>query len=161
MLVATLNSTTYNWTDNSYVIGGVLKAHYYVKAIITPVEGGASSTSSPTNIVTSTVSSTGGGVGHKDNIKNPELITIYSLSQNYPNPFNPSTIINYQTPVDNFVTLKVFDVLGREVAQLVNTYKEAGTHSVEFNASDLSSGLYFYTLRANGYSLTKKMIITK
>lgn len=160
-LVATLNNTTYNWTDNSYVIGGVLKAHYYVKAIITPVEGGASTTSSPTNIVTSTVSSIGGGIGHKDKIENPELITFYSLSQNYPNPFNPSTVINYQTPDDNFVTLEVFDVLGREVAELVNTYKEAGTHSVEFNASELPSGIYFYKIQIGNYSETRKLILQR
>lgn len=160
-LVATLNSTTHIWTDNSYVIGGVLKAHYYVKAIITPVESGASTTSSPTNIVTSTVSSTGGGVGHKDNINSPEVITFYSLNQNYPNPFNPSTIINYQTPVDNFVTLKVFDVLGREVADLVNTYKEAGIHSVEFIASELPSGIYFYKIQIGNYVETRKLILQK
>src|SRR5690606_232574 len=68
---------------------------------------------------------------------NATLNADYSLLQNYPNPFNPSTIISYQTPSDNFVTLKVFDVLGREVAELVNTYKEAATYSVEFIASKL------------------------
>lgn len=157
-LVSTLYSTTYNWTDNSFVIGGILKAHYYVKAIITPVDGGASTTSLPTNIVTSTVSSTGGGIGLKDKIEDSEF---YSLSQNYPNPFNPSTIIKYQTPFDNFVSLKVLDVLGKEVAELENTYKEAGTHSVEFNASKLPSGIYFYKIRIGNYIETRKLILQK
>jgi len=160
-LVSTLYSTIYNWTDNSFVIGGILKAHYYVKAIITPVDGGASTTSLPTNIVTSTVSSTGGGIGHKDKIEDSELTTFYSLSQNYPNPFNPSTIIKYQTPFDNFVSLKVLDILGREVAELENTYKEAGTHSVEFNASKLPSGIYLYKIRIGNYIETRKLILQK
>ncbi|MFO7526334.1 MAG: T9SS type A sorting domain-containing protein [Ignavibacteriaceae bacterium] len=85
----------------------------------------------------------------------------YSLLQNYPNPFNPSTIISYQTPIYNFVTLKVFDVLGREVAELINTYKEAGTHSVEFDASSLTSGIYFYKIQIGNYVETRKFILQK
>ncbi len=89
------------------------------------------------------------------------VIEDYSLSQNYPNPFNPSTVIGYQLPVSGNVTLKVFNVLGREVTTLVNEYKEAGKHSVEFDAAGLPSGVYFYRLNADSFSETKKMILLR
>ncbi len=85
----------------------------------------------------------------------------FSLSQNYPNPFNPSTVISYSLPENDFVTLKVYDVLGSEVASLVNEHKQAGKYSVEFNASELGSGVYFYTLKAGTYVQSKKMILAK
>jgi hypothetical protein len=85
----------------------------------------------------------------------------FFLSQNYPNPFNPSTIISYQLPVSGDVTLKVFDVLGREVATLVNEEKQPGVYEVEFVASQLSSGIYFYTLEAGEFRDTKKLILIK
>ena len=87
--------------------------------------------------------------------------THYSLAQNYPNPFNPSTIISYQLPTSTLVVLKVFDVLGREVETLVNARQSAGNHSVRFNASDLPSGVYFYTLQAGTYHHTKKLLLLK
>ncbi|MDP2207557.1 MAG: T9SS type A sorting domain-containing protein [Bacteroidota bacterium] len=86
---------------------------------------------------------------------------VFKLNQNYPNPFNPETIINYQLPIDNWVTIKVYDVLGREVAALVDEFKEAGYYSVEFNGSSLSSGVYFYKLVSGNYTAVKKLLITK
>jgi len=85
----------------------------------------------------------------------------FSLSQNYPNPFNPSTKIKYQIPEMSFVTLKVYDVLGNEVATLVNKEKPAGEYEVEFNASKLPSGIYFYQIKAGEFIQTKKMIFIK
>ena len=85
----------------------------------------------------------------------------YNLSQNYPNPFNPSTVISYQLPVIGFVTLKVYDILGREVATLVNEEKPAGEYEVEFNGTNLPSGIYFYQIKAGNYSETKKMVLLK
>jgi hypothetical protein len=90
----------------------------------------------------------------------------FSLEQNYPNPFNPSTVISYQLPVSGDVTLKVYDVLGREVATLIDEYKEAGRYEVEFSvgrhsSADISSGAYFYLLRAGEYSDIKKMILIR
>jgi hypothetical protein len=87
----------------------------------------------------------------------------YNLSQNYPNPFNPSTIIRYEIPERNFVTIKVYDLLGREAAVLVNEVKEAGSYSLEFSAEKhkLSSGIYFYTLKAGNNFIVKKMIFAK
>ena len=85
----------------------------------------------------------------------------YLLNQNYPNPFNPTTKISYSLPEANFVTLKVYDMLGREVSTLVNEMKPAGTFEAEFDASRLSSGTYVYKLNAGGYQTVKKMTLTK
>ncbi|MFZ5946806.1 MAG: M1 family aminopeptidase [Stygiobacter sp.] len=91
------------------------------------------------------------------------LPTEFYLSQNYPNPFNPTTIIKYSLPESGYVTLKVYDILGREVATLVNEYQKTGTYSTEFRtqSSELSSGIYVYTINYNGQTLTRKMILTK
>jgi hypothetical protein len=85
----------------------------------------------------------------------------YKLSQNYPNPFNPTTKINFALPKSGLVTLKVYDMLGKEVATLVNEVKNVGTYSVDFNASTLSSGIYFYKVSVNGFSEVKKMMLIK
>ncbi|MCZ7609893.1 MAG: YCF48-related protein [Ignavibacterium sp.] len=82
----------------------------------------------------------------------------FSLSQNYPNPFNPSTTINYEIPSQQFVSLKVYDVLGNEVAILVNEDRSAGSYEINFDASNLSSGIYFYQLKTSEFIQTKKMI---
>ncbi len=89
------------------------------------------------------------------------LPTEYRLKQNYPNPFNPSTIISWQLPVGSQATLIVYDILGREVATLVNEYKQAGKYETEFNAEAQPSGVYFYQLRAGDYTSVKKMIFLK
>jgi hypothetical protein len=88
-------------------------------------------------------------------------IASYSLSQNYPNPFNPSTIIRYELPKAGKVTLKVYNIIGKEVATLVQGEQAAGTHSLVFNAEHLSSGVYFYTLNAGSYIQTRKMLLIK
>ena len=85
----------------------------------------------------------------------------FSLSQNYPNPFNPSTVINYQLPVMSHVTLKVYDVLGREVKTLVNEREGAGTHATTFEAASLPSGVYFYRLQAGSFVQTRKLVLIK
>jgi hypothetical protein len=85
----------------------------------------------------------------------------YSLSQNYPNPFNPSTTIKYAIASSSYVTIKVFDILGNEVASLVNEKKPIGNYTVNFNASNLSSGVYLYQIRAGSFISTKKMLLLK
>jgi hypothetical protein len=85
----------------------------------------------------------------------------FALSQNYPNPFNPTTTINFSVPVKGNVVLKVYDMLGKEVSTLVSGEMGQGTYTASFDAQKLSSGIYFYTLRAGSYSETKKMILTK
>ena len=89
----------------------------------------------------------------------------FSLEQNYPNPFNPSTKISWQSPVGSWQTLKVYDVLGNEVATLVDEYRPAGSYEVEFESAvgslQLASGIYFYQLKAGDFVETKKMIMIK
>jgi 1,4-alpha-glucan branching enzyme len=85
----------------------------------------------------------------------------YSLSQNYPNPFNPSTVINYQIPEAGIVSLKIYDILGREVRTLINEFQQNGIYSITFNASNLSSGVYFYRIQAGSFIETKKMLLLK
>jgi len=88
-------------------------------------------------------------------------LLVYKLEQNYPNPFNPTTKISWQLPVSGWQTLKVYDVLGNEVATLVNEYRPAGSYEVEFDASNLSSGVYFYQLKAGSFIEAKKMILLR
>ncbi|MBA4250931.1 MAG: hypothetical protein C0425_08180 [Chlorobiaceae bacterium] len=85
----------------------------------------------------------------------------FSLEQNYPNPFNPVTGINYSIPKDGIVTLKVYNVIGQAVATLYSGFQKEGSYSINFDASELTSGIYFYTLNAEGFTSTKKMILTK
>lgn len=85
----------------------------------------------------------------------------FGLSQNYPNPFNPKTTISYQLTANSFVSLVVYDLLGKEVRTLVNKNTEAGNHSIEFDATDLPSGVYFYKLTAGKFSEIKKMTVVK
>jgi hypothetical protein len=91
----------------------------------------------------------------------PEIIASYELYQNYPNPFNPSTTIKFTTPERGRLALKIFDILGREVATLVNGDLEAGSHQATFDASKLSSGIYFYRLQAERFVSVKKMLLLK
>jgi hypothetical protein len=87
--------------------------------------------------------------------------THFALNQNYPNPFNPTTVINYQIPINGFVLLKVFDLLGHKISTLVNEQQKAGNHSVNFDAIKLTSGIYFYSLQFDKYAATKKMLLIK
>jgi len=100
----------------------------------------------------------------KEEIKQT-IPTEFALSQNYPNPFNPITTIRYQLPISSDVTLKVYDLLGREVAILVDDYKQAGSYEIEFNSASSintpASGIYFYQLKTRNFIQTKKMILIK
>jgi hypothetical protein len=87
--------------------------------------------------------------------------TEFALYQNYPNPFNPSTLIKYQVPEKSFVLIRVYDLLGEELATLVNEEKSAGSYEVNFDAGQLSSGFYIYTIKAGNFTSTKKMILMK
>ena len=85
----------------------------------------------------------------------------FDLRQNYPNPFNPVTVISFQVPVLSYVTLKIYDILGREIASLISEEKNAGNYKVKFNGNSLPSGIYFYKLSAGDYFQTKKMLLLK
>jgi len=103
---------------------------------------------------------TGGVLTNFSNISS-EIPDKFFLSQNYPNPFNPRTIINYELGITNEVIIKVYDVLGNEVANLVNENKLAGIYEVEFDGSGFASGIYFYKLEAGEFSETKRMVLLK
>ncbi|HQY21925.1 MAG TPA: T9SS type A sorting domain-containing protein [Ignavibacteria bacterium] len=90
-----------------------------------------------------------------------ELPSEYSLRQNYPNPFNPSTNIQYDLPADNFVTIKIYNTLGKEVLNLVNEFKNAGRYIVSFRGAGLSSGVYYYRIKAGSFEQIRKMILLK
>jgi len=92
---------------------------------------------------------------------NQEVVKDYRLNQNYPNPFNPTTSITYNIPERTFVTLKVYDVNGREIMTLVNGIQSAGQQVATFSAADLASGIYFYTIKVNDFTDTKKMVLVK
>jgi hypothetical protein len=92
---------------------------------------------------------------------NNEVPLSYALGQNYPNPFNPATQIEYTIPKQSFVSIKVYNLLGQDVATLVNSVKQAGVHDVTFNASELPSGIYYYRMNAGNYSDVRKMILVK
>ncbi|MCK9210142.1 MAG: T9SS type A sorting domain-containing protein [Ignavibacteriaceae bacterium] len=106
------------------------------------------------------------GIVHTTDVTKVEKLgntipTVYMLEQNYPNPFNPETSIRFSVPQESFVTVKVFNTLGEEVMTLVNEEKSAGVYNVSFQANSLTSGIYFYTIKANDFTSTKKMILMK
>ena len=92
---------------------------------------------------------------------NNGIVKKFELNQNYPNPFNPTTTIKYKLPKNSFVTLKIYDILGKEVQTLVDEYKHSGIYKAEFNAANLPSGVYFYRLTAGNFIEVKKMILQK
>jgi hypothetical protein len=95
------------------------------------------------------------------NTDNNLLNDNFYLYQNYPNPFNPNTIISFSIPTKDMVRLKVYDILGRQVAVLANRIFEAGQHEVKFNAGNLSSGVYFYRIESGSFIQTKKLLLMK
>ena len=94
----------------------------------------------------------------QDNLNVPKE---FQLQQNYPNPFNPTTTIEFALPKKSTVTLQLFDILGREIATLVDAELESGVHKINFDAQDLASGIYFYRIHAEGFLKTKKLMLLK
>ncbi|PIQ09594.1 MAG: hypothetical protein COW71_05625 [Ignavibacteriales bacterium CG18_big_fil_WC_8_21_14_2_50_31_20] len=141
-------------TDSSYFITG-----FQTDTIKEETSSGMETTESLMKlkaVLTSNGSLT--GVKREDN----HFPFIFSLAQNYPNPFNPTTMIKYSVPSNQYITLQVFDVLGNEVATLVNEQKSAGTYEVKFNAGHLSSGIYLYRIyTSDGMKMTKKLMLIK
>ena len=91
----------------------------------------------------------------------PEIISDYYLSQNYPNPFNPTTNIRYSLNKSGYTTLKIYDILGREVSTLINQDMDSGTHEIQFDGSALSTGVYLYKLSSGSVNIVKKMLLVK
>jgi len=97
----------------------------------------------------------------KNNAESKNNPDVYTLFNNYPNPFNPTTTISYSIPKGSFVTLKIYDVLGREVKTLVNKFQTKGKYNVTFNASSLASGVYIYRMKAGNFAASKKLILMR
>ncbi|MDA3884518.1 MAG: T9SS type A sorting domain-containing protein [Candidatus Delongbacteria bacterium] len=95
------------------------------------------------------------------NVETANIPLEFTLEQNYPNPFNPTTTISFSLPTDQFVSLKVYNVLGKEVVELAGKDFSKGVHKVNFNANKCVSGLYFYRIQTKGFSNVKKMMIVK
>jgi hypothetical protein len=139
-------------TDTTYLYSGLLpdKNYYWRVRALNP--GGWGSFSSAGTFTTTIT-----GIGDDES----QIPKVFSLEQNYPNPFNPSTTITYSIPKESHVSLKIFDVRGREVATVVNERKSTGVYEAEFNASSLVSGVYFYELKAGEFLSVKKMVLLK
>ncbi len=153
-LISTVSSTTFDYRDVNINVNGSDYIYYFVKAY----NSGSNSYSSRTNIV-----NTKGGF-YKQNKKIVNLteeVYKYNLLPNYPNPFNPSTNITYQLPKKGQVVLKIYNALGKEVAELVNETKEEGIYSVTFNGDNLPSGMYFYKIQCGEFIDVKKMLLLK
>jgi len=128
----------------------------------TAVEIVANDTTSPNNGTIQVKDGVAWSISGITDVENEDQIpTEYYLSQNYPNPFNPSTTITFSIPNEELVSLKVFNALGEEVSELINEIKPAGNYSVSFNASTLTSGVYFYKISAGNFVETKKMSLMK
>ena len=145
---ATVVATT---TDTFAVDAGVnLTTTYYYRVVTVDIHGNPSlpSVEVSTNGITSVA-------------EESPVPTVFALAQNYPNPFNPSTEIQYSVPVSGLVMLKVYDILGQEVATLRNEETPAGTHTVTWNASSFPSGLYFVRMNAGKFSDVRKVLLLK
>lgn len=150
--VKTLSGNPDSLILNSIVSAGVPFANYNIRVTAVESSGPRTHFRDYTLVVANVT-----GVSTQQNVAN-----IYSLRQNYPNPFNPSTSIDYSVAKQSVVSLKIFDVLGREIAVLVNNeVKQAGSYNAVFNASNLPSGIYYYQIKAGDFTDTKKMILTK
>lgn len=140
----------YNWTNTTVPTTRTLHAIYFCNEI-----NGFAVGDSGTILYTAN-----GGVTGIDESGDRTHAT-FQLKQNYPNPFNPFTVVSYELLFSSPVTLKVYDMLGREVEALVNYRQNAGSHSITFNAGNLPSGIYFYRLRSGTYSETKKFVLLR
>jgi len=157
-LIATVNRGTTTYTDEDYVYTSSYTddlLYYDVKAYYS-----IESTSSDDNYISVFGKFDLEPERDKTKLEDLTLVTENSLD-NFPNPFNPSTIIQYQIIKGGFVSVKVYDNLGREVAVLVNKEQPSGKYSVNFDASKLSSGVYFYIINAKDFYKVKKMILLR
>lgn len=142
-----VSASTTSYVDYDYVTGSSIALSYKIRA--------------KNGTVVSQFTNTQTIYGDLYKESNSKKSYKFALNQNYPNPFNPSTTITYSIPNQEFVTIRVFDTLGKEIVELVNEEREAGIYSLEFNAENLPSGIYFYTISAGKYSATKKLLLMK
>lgn len=157
-LFATVDEDVYEYIDTTATVGTDVYANsYYIKCFYTNQWEDIFETSA-----TNTVEIRLAHPQKRSAQSNSGDVTFnYVLEQNYPNPFNPATMIHFSIKTKSFATLKIYDILGKEVAVLLNNFIEAGNYSIKFNASDIPSGIYIYTLRANKYTSSRKMLLLK
>lgn len=165
-LTAEKTGTTYQWYRNNSIINNAINSFYtFSQENIVSNLAKQGTYSCFVDGVTPSRKIFIGDTSTTDINDDVTELNSFSLAQNYPNPFNPSTVISYQLPVYSFVTLKVYDILGNEVATLVNETQSVGTHEVVFQTAvgskQISSGVYYYQLRAGDFVETKKMIVLK
>jgi hypothetical protein len=145
-----------------YCTGDLLTYSY---KILAKDKHGSESVKSERGMVSGYSTECGGGDEDNRQVSNNEnqsdIPVVFSLKQNYPNPFNPTTNIQYDLPSDNFVSIKIFDITGREITTLVNEFKTAGRYSVGFNGANISSGIYYYKIEAGNFTQVRKMILLK
>jgi len=154
-LLGTTINTYYEDFSESFVLHGHEANEHWVHYKIT-----AEDINSNTSPYSSEVDALVRGMGlEKKNITSEPLG--YSLDQNYPNPFNPNTTIYYNIKENGLVQIKVFDMQGQEIAELVNSIQGSGSYKVNFDASNLPSGLYIYTITTNDFKQSKKMLLLK
>lgn len=146
-----------NWTEQ--IPRFIIPSNYNSVFFLDSLKGWVVGSGADPNLYGRIIRTINGGV---TGVEDENILTTYfHLFQNYPNPFNPGTIINYSLEYEGLVKIKVFDILGSEVAELVNESKAAGMYSIEFKAGSLPSGVYYYTLQVNEYSDSKKMLLLK
>jgi len=147
-------STTNSYDDIDYFWGGHITLYYKIRV---------KDTQNKYSVFSNEIIGLGTIAPKVAGKYNNEIENIYEyyLSSNYPNPFNPSTVIHYEIPNDGLVTIKVYDELGREVKTLVNLYQNKGKYDINFEASQLTSGIYFYRLQSGSFVSTKKMLLLK
>ncbi len=150
--IANLSGTTSSYID--YTIGNAGGGDREAEYRLTAIDIGNNSSPSQSVIIDY-------GFNRAEKTAVTGIVRDYSLEQNYPNPFNPNTKISYSIKEEGLVTLKVYDVLGTEIAVLVNENKPAGIYEVSFNASNLPSGMYIYKLQSGSFTGVKKMLLTK
>ncbi len=135
-------------------------ADYYVRAVYQPSGNAPISISSASNTIRYDM--VDGIAADKLAMNNTEIITVYKLEQNYPNPFNPTTVISWQSPKSGWQTIKLYDIMGREIETIVSGYYEAGYHSTLYIInSSLPGGVYIYRLSAGDFVDVKKMVVVK
>ncbi len=150
-LIKTTNNYTFEYKDEDISLSS---SGDYIRYYVAAYNG--LGTEVPSNQV-----NTRGGLYKESVAEGEDRLNKYSLNQNHPNPFNPSTTISYQLSEKGYVTLKIYNTLGEEVADLVGETKEAGEYSVDFDASNLPSGVYVYKLTAGEFVESRKMILAK
>lgn len=152
--IALLGELVTSYIDYDFVTGSTNTSYYKMVAV-----NGSSTASNNTRHSVFTQTKSINVSLYKEN--NEHKGFVFYLRQNYPNPFNPSTTITFSIPNKEFVSVKIYDSLGREVIKLINEEKEAGVYSVFFHAADLPSGIYYYTITSGKYSETKKLLLIK